>query len=64
MDCSLGDVQKSEDRGRKQISAAGYPELGTISRNEEAGSKASATLDAGPAISDISTNEADFPDRH
>jgi hypothetical protein len=59
--CELGGVQKAADVNKKQISTAGNPEPRDTFRNEEAESKALAAADAGPAISDVSTNEADFP---
>jgi hypothetical protein len=59
--CELRGIQKAADVSGKQISTVGYPELSIAPRNEDAASKTSAAADAGPTITDISTNEAEFP---
>jgi hypothetical protein len=59
--CELGGIQKAADLKETQISTVAYPELSIAPRNEDAASKTSAAADSGPAITDISTNEAEFP---
>jgi hypothetical protein len=59
--CNLGDFKKAADANEKQIPAAGYPEIGDAIGTEEAGSEASLSVEAGPTIMDVSTNEGDFP---